>query len=85
MSGVLQFADREAFRRWLEACNPELTALIDGCITTRWRRDPGRLVGLMEYMDNDRVLEQLERVAARYMKLFVGCGFKSLEVLQTLC
>ena len=46
-------------RRWLEACNPELTALIDGCITTRWRRDPGRLVGLMEYMDNDRVLEQL--------------------------
>ena len=46
-------------RRWLEACNPELTALIDGCITTRWRRDPGRLVSLMEYMDNDRVLEQL--------------------------
>ncbi len=46
-------------RRWLEACNPELTALIDGCISTRWRRDPGRLVGLMEYMDNDRVLEQL--------------------------
>ena len=46
-------------RRWLEACNPELTALIDGCISTRWRRDPGRLVSLMEYMDNDRVLEQL--------------------------
>ncbi len=46
-------------RRWLEACNPELTALIDKCIATRWRRDPGRLVSLMEYMDNDHVLGQL--------------------------
>lgn len=40
---------------------------------------------LYTFTVTDRVLEQLERVAARYMKLFVGCGFKSLEVLQTLC
>lgn len=33
----------------------------------------------------DRVLEQLERVAARYMKCFAGYNFKSLEVLKTLC
>ena len=46
-------------RRWLEACNPDLTALIDGCISTRWRQDPGRLVSLMEFMDNDHVLEHL--------------------------
>ncbi len=49
-------------RRWLEACNPDLTALIDQCINTRWRRDPGRLVSLMEYMDNDHVLSQLVAV-----------------------
>ena len=40
---------------------------------------------LYTFTVTDRVLEQLERVAARYMKLFVGCSFKSLEVLQTLC
>ncbi len=46
-------------RRWLEACNPDLTALIDRCIGPDWRQDPGRLVGLMDFMDNDRVLERL--------------------------
>ena len=46
-------------RRWLEACNPDLTALIDQCIGPGWRQDPGRLVGLMDFMDNDRVLERL--------------------------
>lgn len=33
----------------------------------------------------DTVLAQLQDVAARYMKRFVGRNFKSLEVLQTLC
>ncbi len=46
-------------RRWLEACNPALTRLIDECIGGGWRQDPGRLVGLMDFMDNDRVLSHL--------------------------
>ncbi len=33
----------------------------------------------------DSVLAELQEVAARYMKQFVGHQFKSLEVLQTLC
>ena len=40
---------------------------------------------LYTFTVTDQVLAQLERVAAGYMKLFVGCRFKSLEVLQTLC
>lgn len=40
---------------------------------------------LYTFTVTDRVLEQLQRVAARYMRLIVGCHFKSLEVLQTLC
>lgn len=40
---------------------------------------------LYTFSVSDGVLEQLQRVAARYMKHFAGCGFKSLEVLQTLC
>ncbi|MBD5162365.1 MAG: glycogen/starch/alpha-glucan phosphorylase [Oscillibacter sp.] len=46
-------------RRWLEACNPELTALIDECIGSDWRQNPGKLVGLLDFIDNDRVLEHL--------------------------
>ena len=33
----------------------------------------------------DSVLKELQAVAERYMKRFVGHNFKSLEVLQTLC
>lgn len=33
----------------------------------------------------DKVLEQLQAVAAWYMKRFAGHNFKSLEVLQSLC
>lgn len=40
---------------------------------------------LYTFSVTDGVLKQLEKVAARYMKRFAGCSFKSLEVLQTLC
>ena len=35
------------FRRWLQACNPALSSLIDGWIGSDWRRDPERLEGLL--------------------------------------
>jgi len=40
---------------------------------------------LYTFKVTDVVLEQLEDVAAKYMKCFVGREFKSLEVLKTLC
>ncbi len=40
---------------------------------------------LYTFTVKEAVLEQLQDVAARYMKHFVGRNFKSLEVLQTLC
>ncbi|MCI9144005.1 MAG: DNA repair protein RecO [Lachnospiraceae bacterium] len=40
---------------------------------------------LYTFTVTESVLEQLERVAAYYMKRFAGHKFKSLEVLQTLC
>lgn len=40
---------------------------------------------LYTFTVTDTVLAQLQDVAARYMKRFVGRNFKSLEVLQTLC
>lgn len=40
---------------------------------------------LYTFKVTDSVLEQLQMVAARYMRRFAGHNFKSLEVLQTLC
>lgn len=40
---------------------------------------------LYTFTVTDSVLAQLQQVAEDYMKRFVGRGFKSLEVLQTLC
>ena len=47
------------FRRWLEGCNPELTALIDKCIGTDWRQDTRKLEGLMAFTEDEKVLEEL--------------------------
>ena len=47
------------FRRWLEACNPALTALIDQCIGTDWRQDTRKLEQLLAFKEDDKVLDRL--------------------------
>lgn len=47
------------FRRWLEACNPGLAALIDGCIGNGWRRNAQELEGLAAFAGDESVLDQL--------------------------
>lgn len=47
------------FRRWLEVCNPELTALIDECIDKDWRQDTQKLSKLMAFADDETVLQRL--------------------------
>ncbi|MEY8317112.1 glycogen/starch/alpha-glucan phosphorylase [Oscillospiraceae bacterium 50-58] len=49
-------------RRWLEVCNPELTALIDGCIGPDWRQDAAGLERLLEHIDDGSVLDRLLEV-----------------------
>ena len=60
-------------RRWLEACNPDLTALIDGCIGDGWRRDPARLEELERYAHDAQVLSRLLAVKQSAKERF--CGF----------
>ncbi len=47
------------FRRWLEVCNPALAGLIDGCIGKQWRQDTEKLSKLLEFADDDVVLQRL--------------------------
>ena len=60
-------------RRWLEACNPDLTGLIDGCIGDGWRRDPARLEELERYTHDAQVLSRLLAVKQSAKERF--CGF----------
>ena len=49
-------------RRWLEACDPELAALIDDCIGDHWRRDAKKLEKLMDFTEDGSVLDRLLEV-----------------------
>ncbi len=59
-------------RRWLEACNPELTALIDGCIGADWRQQPEKLEGLLAYGNDGQVLGRLLAVKQAAKVRFCG-------------
>ena len=50
------------FRRWLEACNPKLSALIDDCIGTSWRQDARKLEGLLAFQEDENILGRLLEV-----------------------
>ena len=47
------------FRRWLLHCNHELTALLEELIGAGFKKDAMELEKLLEYKDNDEVLDQI--------------------------
>ncbi len=47
------------FRRWLEACDPRLSALIDDCIGSSWRQDAQKLEGLLAFQEDANILNRL--------------------------
>jgi len=49
-------------RRWLMACNPELTKLICDTIGTDWVKDPELLHDLAPYADDAAFCEQFEKI-----------------------
>ncbi|MCQ2527319.1 MAG: glycogen/starch/alpha-glucan family phosphorylase, partial [Lachnospiraceae bacterium] len=50
------------FRRWLMACNPELTALLDATIGTEYKKDASKLEKLLEYKDDKKVLDAIATI-----------------------
>ena len=49
------------FRRWLMGCNPELAEYLDALIGDSWRTT-GNLEGLLEYQNDDEVLNRLQEI-----------------------
>ena len=63
------------FRRWLMGCNPELAEYLDTLLGDSWRTT-AHLEGLLEYRDNEEVLNQLQQIKQaakdRTVKFFAG-------------
>ena len=53
------------FRRWLMACNPELSAQITEWIGDGWKKDANELEKLGAYVNDDAALEKLHRILRR--------------------
>ena len=52
------------FRRWLQACDPALSAWIDARIDTGWRRDATELEKLLPFAEDEASLDALLEVKA---------------------
>ena len=54
-----------AHRRWLCYANPELSALLDGCIGTGYRKNPEQLADFAKFADDAQVLASLRAIKHR--------------------
>jgi len=64
LEDYLKFSNKTngiTFRRWLMGCNPELAQYLDALIGDSWRTT-GNLEGLLEYQNNDEVLNRLQEI-----------------------
>ncbi len=57
-------------RRWLMACNPRLTALINDSIGTAWQTEPERLKELLPFADDKAFREQFGRIKRQNKEWF---------------
>lgn len=56
------------FRRWLISCNRDLTDMIDDLIGTEYKHNAVKLKGLLDFVDEDKVLERLDGIKASKKK-----------------
>ena len=77
------------FRRWLMACNPELSAQITEWIGDGWKKDANELEKLGAYVNDDAVLEKLLSVKAgkkadlkNYLKQTQGFDFDENSIFD---
>jgi starch phosphorylase len=67
-------------RRWLKACNPELSKLIDKKIGTDWPKDLYKLEALEKYADNKTFQKQFMQVKLNNKQLLADEIRESLDI-----
>ena len=73
------------FRRWLEACDPRLSALIDDCIGDSWRRDAQKLEGLLAFREMTISSSGFWKSSRRTRTTCAGPFWPGREWSWTLC
>ena len=59
-------------RRWLMAANPQLSGLLDEAISTKWRKNPSRLIDLLKYQDDKAFLDKLAAIKKEHKIYLAG-------------
>lgn len=57
------------FRRWLLYCNPSLAKFLDELIGTDYKKDAGKLEKLLEFADDEKVLNRLLEIKTENKKV----------------
>ena len=77
------------FRRWLMACNPELSSLVTELIGDGWKKDAEELEKLGKYVDDDAVLDKVlavkdlkKRELAAYLKDKQGMDINETSIFD---
>jgi starch phosphorylase len=77
------------FRRWLMACNPELSAMITDLIGDGWKKDANELEKLGNFVNDDAVLDRLLAVKAgkkadlaNYLNKMQGMNFDANSIFD---
>lgn len=70
-----------AYRRWLCQSNPNLTNFLDSLIGTDYKYDASKLTKLLDYIEDDRVLDKLEQIKYNNKCLFAKYLYKKFGLV----
>lgn len=70
-----------AYRRWLCQSNPTLCKYLDSLIGTEYRSDASKLIKLMDYIENDEVLNKLEEIKYENKCVFAKYLYKKFGIV----
>ena len=70
-----------AYRRWLCQSNPELSSLITECIGDGFVKDAAKLIGFKDFENDERVLNELNKIKALKKKQFCDFAKKKQGVI----
>ncbi len=70
-----------AYRRWLCQSNPQLATFLDELIGTEYRTDASKLLKLLDYIEDDKVLNKLEEIKYHNKCVFAKYLYKKFGVV----